>query len=92
MYFFVKTELPFNDVDAFTRKLADGRIRGVEGNLSYVSTDGRFGYDIVECRDENECRHKYSHLMPHGLMIDEIRPIEPLGQFVEAWKRKQPAA
>ncbi len=92
MFFFVKSELPRNKVDEFTRTLANGEIQGVEGNLSYVSPDGRFGYDIVECRDENECRQKYSHLAQYGLKIDEMRPIEPLGQFIEAWKRQRPAA
>jgi hypothetical protein len=92
VFFFVKSELPRNRVDEFTGKLANGGIQGVDGNFSYVSPDGRFGYDIVECRDEDECRQKYSHLTQHGLKIDEMRPIEPLGQFIEARKRQRPAA
>ena len=92
VYFFVKSEIPCDMVDEFTSKLADKTIRGVEGNVSYVSPDGCVGYDIVECRDEQDCRQKYSHLSSHGLRIDEITPIQPMGQFIEAWKRQRPAA
>lgn len=88
MYFFVKSHLPSDKVDEFTRKLANREIRGVEGNISYVTTDGCVGYDIVECRDENDCRQKYGDLVRHGLVIDEIARIEPMGQFIEAYKRR----
>ena len=87
MHFFVKSELPGNKVDEFTRKFA----KGAGGSFSYVSPDGRFGYDIVECRDENDCRQKYSQMAQLGLKIHEMSSVEPLGQFVEARKRRRPA-
>jgi hypothetical protein len=87
VHFFVKSELPENKVDEFTRKYA----KGVEGGFSYVSPDGRFGYDIVECRDENDCRQRYSQMTQLGLKIHEVSPVEPLGQFVDAWTKQRPA-
>jgi len=93
MYFFVKSELSADRVDEFTRKLANHEIPSVEGNVSYVTPDGRLGYDIVECRDENECLRKYDALVQNGLKIDEICPIEPMGQFLQEFtQREEPAA
>jgi hypothetical protein len=83
MYYFVKSELPREKVDEFTNELACGQIRGVEGNIAYVTPDGVVGYDIVECRDENDCLQKYSHLTQHGLRIDEITPVEPMSEFLK---------
>lgn len=92
MYFFVKTEVSEDRVDEFTRKLANNQISGVQGNVSYVSPDGRYGYDFIECQDEGDCRQKYSHLEPHGLRILEIRPVQTMGQFIQSWKQRRPAA
>ena len=93
MYFFVKSEVPSDKVDEFTRKVANKEVQTVEGNLSYVTPDGCYGYDIVECRDENDCRQKYNALVQSGLTIIEMKPITPMGQFIEAWKHQQrPAA
>ena len=83
MRYFVKSHLSPDKVEEFTRKVANHEVRTVEDNVSYVTPDGRVGYDIVECRDENDCRQKYSDLVQNGLMIDEMTPIEPMGQFLE---------
>ncbi|MBI2941505.1 MAG: hypothetical protein HYY04_13815 [Chloroflexi bacterium] len=90
-YFFVKTEVIGDRVDELTGKIARGEITGVEGNISFVSPDGRVGYDVVECRDEAHCRQKYSGYTGY-LRITEISRIEPMGQFLERWKRQHPQA
>ncbi len=88
MFYFVKSELPRDRVDEFTGKLAKDEIHGVDGNISFVTADGCVGYDIVECRNESDCRQKYDHLTQHGLQIDEITPIEPMAQFITEWQGK----
>ncbi len=92
MYFFVKTEVSRDKVDEFTRRLASGQIHGVQGNMSYVSQDGCYGFDIVECNDQNECRRKYDHLTQYGLRILDVTPVETMGQFLASYKQQRPAA
>lgn len=93
MYFFVKTECSRDKVDELTRKVANHEIKTPKGNISFVSPDGCFGFDIIECDSETECRQQYSDLVNQGYCrIIEMTPIEPMGQFIERWKQQHPGA
>ena len=89
MYFFVKTECARDTVDELTRKVANHEIKTPKGNISFVSPDGCFGFDIIECESEAECRQQYADLVNQGYCrITEM--TEPMGQFIERWKRQHP--
>jgi hypothetical protein len=88
VWFFVKCEVPANKVDQFTEMLANNRMKHVEGNESYVTPDGRMGYDFIECPNEKECRNRYADLVSNGLRILEVTPCVPMGQFLQNWQQK----
>jgi hypothetical protein len=80
---------------SFSRKSLGGlshRVRPVEGNVSWVTTDGCFGYDIVDCANEAECRRKYADLEKNGLRILECTEVAETCQFLNWWKRQHQKA
>jgi hypothetical protein len=87
VFFCVKSEVPSDKVDEFTGKLASGELKGIEGNTCYVSLDGSTGYDIIECRDEKDCRQRYNHLTLAGLRILEMQQVEPFAQFLDQFSK-----
>lgn len=85
MLFFVKTEVRPGKVDELARRIINREITPVEGNIVYVSQDGRIGFNVVEARDEADIRRKFS---PYDGYVElrEITPVESMGQFIEHWK------
>lgn len=85
MMFFVKTEVRDGKVDELARKIINREITPVEGNFVYVSQDGRFGYNLVEARDEADVCRKFN---PYDQYVElkEITPVESMGHFMERWK------
>jgi len=88
MFYLVKTECSPSQVDELTRKVANHEVETPSGNLSFVSSDGRIGYDIIEGSSESEIRSKYQGLSNY-LRIVELTPIMPMGQFIEHWKTQK---
>ncbi len=88
MMFFVKTEVRPDKVDELARKIVNREITPVDGNLVYVSPDGRTGYNLVEARDEADVCRKF---VPYDayVILKEVVPVEPMGQFIERWKGQQ---
>jgi len=85
MLFFVKTEVRPGKVDELARKIIDKEITPVEGNIVYVSHDGRIGYNLVEGRDEGDVCQKFNPYDPY-VELKEVTPVESMGQFMERWK------
>jgi len=85
--YFVRTEVPKDKVDEFTERLVNNQMRRPEGNISYVTPDGCWGYDLIECNDESECRRQYDDLTKYWLKIHEITPVMTMGHFLESWQR-----
>ncbi len=85
MMYLVKTEVRGGKVDELAQKIVDREIPPVNGNIVYVTRDGRFGYNLVDTRDESEARRMFS---PYSSYVDvlEVIPIESMGQFIERWK------
>lgn len=88
MYYLVKTECPADKVEELTRKIANHEIPTPTGNLSFVSSDGRIGYDVIEAGSESEVRSQYQPLTSH-LRIVEVAHIVPMGQFIERYKSQK---
>jgi hypothetical protein len=89
VWFFVKSEVPTNQVSEFTEKLANHRMKNVEGNTAYVSPEGRLGFDFIECASESECRQRYSDLERNGLRILEVSQCVPMAQFLKNWQQQR---
>ena len=89
MWFFVRSEVPSNQIQEFTRKLANNQMKHVEGNMSYVSPDGRMGFDFIECSSESDCRQRYSDLEKNGMRLLEVTPCVPMDQFLQNWQQQQ---
>lgn len=85
MLFFVKTEVRSGKIDELARKIINREITPVEGNIVYVSQDGRIGYNVVEAHDEADICRKFN---PYDAYVElkEVTPIESMGQFIERWK------
>ena len=88
--YFVKTEVIPGKVDELARKIVRDEIPSVEGNVVYVTSDGRFGYNLIEGTSEDEVRHKFDQYRDY-IIIREITPILPMGQFIERWKAQRAA-
>ncbi len=86
--FFVKTEVRQGKVEELARKIANKEITPVEGNIVYVSQDGRFGYNLVEARDEADVCRKFN---PYDAYVElkEVTPIQSMGHFMERWVSRQ---
>ncbi|HLG51121.1 MAG: hypothetical protein IRY83_02165 [Chloroflexi bacterium] len=89
MLFFVKSECDRSTVDELTRKVINGEIQKVRGNIVYLSPDGCIGYDIVEARDESELRAKYAPYSGY-LRLVEVSPILPAHEFYTRWEQQHP--
>ncbi|MBI4320371.1 MAG: hypothetical protein HY675_17925 [Chloroflexi bacterium] len=85
MRFFVKTEVRQGKLDDLARKVVNREFTPVEGNMVWVSPDGRFGYNLVEGRDEADVCAKFEPYDEYVVLL-EVKPIESMGQFVERWK------
>ncbi|MBI2952692.1 MAG: hypothetical protein HYY30_00125 [Chloroflexi bacterium] len=81
----MKTQVREGKVDELARKILNKEITPVEGNLVYVSPDGKIGYNLVEARDEAEVCQKYNAYDP-WVELKEVVPVESMGQFMERWK------
>ncbi len=86
--FFVKTEVEPGQVDLLARKIVNDEIPSVEGNLVWVTHDGRFGYNLVEARDEQHVREKFRPYDPY-VRVHEVTPVISMGHFMERWKAEQ---
>ena len=85
MRFFVKTEVRPGKVDELARKIVNREIPPVDGNIVWVSHDGRFGYNLVDARDEPDVCTKFQPYDAY-IVLREVTAIESMGQFVERWK------
>lgn len=91
MLFFVKTECEPQTVEELTRKVVDGEIEKVRGNIVYLSPDGCTGYDLVEAKDDAEARAKYAPYSQY-LRLVEVSPIVPAHRYYESWSLKRARA
>ena len=93
MLYFVKTQCASpSQVDELTRKVVDGNIQKVRGNIVFLSLDGCTGYDIVEADDEADLRAKYAPYSQY-LQLVEVSPIVPAHEYYDKWKKQHiPAA
>ncbi len=89
MFFFVKTECPREKVDELTRKVVTNQVPSIRGNQVYLSTDGQCGYDIVQARNEQECRRMYERF-GDDLKILELSQIVPGQEFYDQWLSRHP--
>lgn len=85
MMYLVRTEVRGGNVDELARKIVNREIPPVQGNIVYVTRDGRSGYNLVEAGSENEARDMFSQYRNHVDVV-EVVPIESMGQFIERWK------
>lgn len=88
MFFFVKTEVRDGKVDELARRIVNHEFTPVDGNLVYVSHDGRYGYNLVEARDEAEVCRKFNSYDQY-VELKEVVPVESMGQFMERWTSRQ---
>ncbi|HVB97372.1 MAG TPA: DUF3303 family protein [Chloroflexota bacterium] len=92
MLYFVKSQcVDASQADALTRKVVDGDIQKVRGNIVFLSTDGCTGYDIVEADDEADLRSKYAPYRQY-LELVEVSPIAPAHEFYEKWENQRGSA
>ncbi len=85
MMFLVKTEVRGGKVDELAEKIINREIPSVNGNIVYVTKDGRIGYNLVDTGSESDARKMFS---PYSSYVDvqEVVSIEPMGQFIERYK------
>jgi hypothetical protein len=87
MLFLVKTEVAEDKVSELSEKVIRKDIKPVEGNLVFLTPDGKIGFDIVEANSESEVRSKYQQYSSY-LKFHEITPIMAAGEFYEKWKEQ----
>lgn len=87
MLFFVKSQVSDDKLDELTQKVINKEITPVMGNLVFLSSDGKMGYDITEGESESDVRSKYQ---PYGnyLQILEITPIMSAGEFYARYQSR----
>lgn len=88
MMFLVRTEVRGGNVDQLARKIVNREIPPVQGNIVYVTCDGRTGYNLVEAANESQARDMFSQYQGYVDVV-EVVPIESMGQFIERWKAQQ---
>lgn len=90
MMFFVKTEVTDGKVDELAQKIVEHAIPSVQGNIVFVSPDGRIGYNLVEAPSADAARQMFSPYRDY-ITIQEVTPILSMGHFVEQWKTRHAA-
>ena len=90
MMYVVKTEVTAGRVNELAQKIINHEIPSVEGNIVFVSTDGRFGYNLVEGASEEQVRQKFAPYHDY-ITLKEVTPVISMGQFLERWKLRQAA-
>lgn len=85
MMYLVRTEVRGANVDQLAQKIVNREIPPVQGNVVYVTRDGRVGFNLVEAESENQARQMFSQYQGYVDVV-EVVPIESMGQFIERWK------
>ncbi|HLH74285.1 MAG TPA: hypothetical protein VKX96_13440 [Chloroflexota bacterium] len=87
MLFFVKSQCEPGKVDELTRKVINGEITKVRGNIVFLSPDGTTGYDIVEADSEADVRAKYAPYSNY-LRLVEVSQVVPAHEYYANFEKQ----